>query len=1604
MEERAVVSPGRTIGGGRSMSPAKRTAEEMEGAKKQTTSSAVVTAADAAPASVNAAPPSPGSFPKEGEETGQASDFDVAMTEMQESSAGKVQSTNGSTSADDEELPPYSKEDQGVHAKGADAYTTEQITQQVDHVRTLAARAPAEGDVGVCISNKWLVRVLSRTAEGLQNKEYPKEAREGPVGPLDNSDIVPEGGFEEPHLHDAHGKHFIPLRPGLRPDDEFTILPASAYGDIAANYGSTSGQIAIYRYAHNTADADAAGENVQYELYPPIVTIRKVQQPDAEEQEKPKQKPGATATEALKARREGREKFGQKHETDALRIVSSRSEKYKSFLTRAKNAAGIPIATKVKVWRLKDPAQVAVDQPNTTSSGAMAITPPASRSASPAKSVLPKLVLPPEDFKKMEVGTELEQVPLADQTHNDNFNGRSTMNTAGFFEDSTMLLEEQIGGPAGGEFQSDSKKGVLSVVNKNLGSKATTANNSRASSPAPGGMMTRGRALKNGKTRGTVGLQNLGNTCYMNSALQCIRSVEELAIYFMLKSYKPEINNDNPLGYHGAMANAYHTVIQGIYGNNTGGSFSPREFKNTLGRHQPMFSGYGQQDSQEFLSFLVDAIHEDLNRIHKKPYVENPDSEDSKVHDPSYIHELGEQYRTNHKKRNDSIAMDLFSGFYKNKMECPECDKVSITFDPYSLVTVQLPMEIAFQHDITYIPLRGRPVLHHIDIDKNASIKTLKESLAKKHPGADANRMWMVEIYQHKVYKIFDDGSSLSEHSITGNDNIFVYELEQVPKNPARKSYHYGNAVNAVPTDGMDAPQAEVFSVPVFQRTPDRSLTSYSLANYPLYITVSREEAKDYDIVLKKVLAAVANTTSRQILKEFEEDPGASRVEEVEDEDQDQNGSEESVGVSDHSAQSEEGYVKVSLDQHSHDAMMTNGTTVDETEKASEVYIPTNYMDPNYYVSPALRHQLFDLKFGQGKGGMHCSDGMQSGVKEDTIRPMFSRVKRSSRRSSMHSSSSSAGSTPGTPSTDGQADEESVAVSNGFEGDEPDITLGDADAATPLSESVIEDSSDDETAGGDIIMEPSEVTATSRKGRRKKNRGKKQKGKKRGANQNGVGTTSKKGKPRAGLPAISNGSSGLFGSKQADDDDNPYYIRLGEGIVLDWKAEGFDSLYGGSANVEKDLRGHATCDDNGRRGIKVFEDPEQDAKKAKRELRKKKGVLLDDCFDVTSRPEVLSEDNAWYCNRCKELRRATKTLEIWTLPDILVVHLKRFGGNRSFRDKIDLFVDYPITGLDMNERVGRKEDGKDYTYDLFAVDNHYGGLGGGHYTAMAKNFYDGEWYDYNDSMTSKIGGEDRVHSAAAYLLFYRRRSDQPLGPEYLQNLVNEYRNPAAPAEEAEDEESGEGKLGGRTLSGSGSSSGLAGAGAGANKNNSSQRGLLSADGGIGAAAEGRLITRTTGTKGNAATTASGFNLSRDAGWSFDAIDGDDGADADAADSFLQSVGAASDGADSVSGQVGDDDDDSGMDMDVGHPTLQSLAAGEEDLYGSSGDAGRNTPARDVHFDATHGISLTDDDMGDDDTMADEIHLESDDGMELEEIGRGTTKGTSEHHETPDLYD
>lgn len=94
-----------------------------------------------------------------------------------------------------------------------------------------------------------------------------------------------------------------------------------------------------------------------------------------------------------------------------------------------------------------------------------------------------------------------------------------------------------------------------------------------------------------------------------------------------------------------------------------------------------------------------------------------------------------------------------------------------------------------------------------------------------------------------------------------------------------------------------------------------------------------------------------------------------------------------------------------------------------------------------------------------------------------------------------------------------------------------------------------------------------------------------------------------------------------------------------------------------------------------------------------------------------------------YCPSCKEHRQATKKLDLWRLPEILVVHLKRFSYSRFLKNKLDTFVNFPVHNLDLSKHVKHRAVAPpSYVYELYAISNHYGGLGGGHYTAYAKVF------------------------------------------------------------------------------------------------------------------------------------------------------------------------------------------------------------------------------------------------------------------------------------------
>jgi ubiquitin carboxyl-terminal hydrolase 4/11 len=193
--------------------------------------------------------------------------------------------------------------------------------------------------------------------------------------------------------------------------------------------------------------------------------------------------------------------------------------------------------------------------------------------------------------------------------------------------------------------------------------------------------------------------------------------------------------------------------------------------------------------------------------------------------------------------------------------------------------------------------------------------------------------------------------------------------------------------------------------------------------------------------------------------------------------------------------------------------------------------------------------------------------------------------------------------------------------------------------------------------------------------------------------------------------------------EDAEDASDAPLIRLGEGLVVDWYEAALDDVFGGLAMPNEDRRTYTSPE--------TLQDPLVEAKKKQRQMRRKNGISIDDCLDEFEKQEILSEQDMWFCPRCKEHRRASKKFDLWKTPDILVVHLKRFSSSGWRREKLDILVDFPVTNLDLTTRVIDKEDGKQEIYDLIAVDDHWGGLGGGHYTAFAKNFVDGQWYEYN---------------------------------------------------------------------------------------------------------------------------------------------------------------------------------------------------------------------------------------------------------------------------------
>ncbi|NXJ62620.1 UBP19 hydrolase, partial [Rostratula benghalensis] len=268
---------------------------------------------------------------------------------------------------------------------------------------------------------------------------------------------------------------------------------------------------------------------------------------------------------------------------------------------------------------------------------------------------------------------------------------------------------------------------------------------------------------------GFTGLVNLGNTCFMNSVIQSLSNTRELRDYFHDRSFESEINYNNPLGTGGRLAIGFAMLLRALW-KGTHHAFQPSKLKAIVASKASQFTGYAQHDAQEFMAFLLDGLHEDLNRIQNKPYTETVDSDGR----PDEV--VAEEAWQRHKMRNDSFIVDLFQGQYKSKLVCPVCSKVSITFDPFLYLPVPLPQKqkVLTVYYFAKEPHK-KPIKFLVSISKeNSSAMEVLDSVAHSVRVKPEN-LRLAEVIKNRFHRMFLPSNSLD--TVSPTDLLLCFEV-----------------------------------------------------------------------------------------------------------------------------------------------------------------------------------------------------------------------------------------------------------------------------------------------------------------------------------------------------------------------------------------------------------------------------------------------------------------------------------------------------------------------------------------------------------------------------------------------------------------------------------------------------------------------------------------------------------------------------------------------------------------------------------------------------------------------------------------------------------
>ena len=291
--------------------------------------------------------------------------------------------------------------------------------------------------------------------------------------------------------------------------------------------------------------------------------------------------------------------------------------------------------------------------------------------------------------------------------------------------------------------------------------------------------------LTEDSSHGLCGSHNLGNTCFMNSSIACLSNCTELTYYFLSGEYKKDINRENKLGMGGALAESWADLLHDYWvGSQHVGN--PSDLKRTFGNKIKRFSGYNQQDSNEFIDLFLENLNEDLNSVTKREYIElksKGENESDK--------ECAKRYWDNYLKRNNSIITDLFCGQIKSTLTCPKCGFINIGFDPFNTLNLNIPESSHRKYqnssdyidmiEIFYVPrynLRTPIRIKTFDVPKKAYFKDwvrfLKNEINFKYHGK-IDKLILNEIKEKLSMEFIDEQDDTKNFKYLSNSDNFHF-------------------------------------------------------------------------------------------------------------------------------------------------------------------------------------------------------------------------------------------------------------------------------------------------------------------------------------------------------------------------------------------------------------------------------------------------------------------------------------------------------------------------------------------------------------------------------------------------------------------------------------------------------------------------------------------------------------------------------------------------------------------------------------------------------------------------------------------------------------